>query len=111
MTFLQRLKDGVNHAEIDIRNHEPSYTDRWVRSINFWHNLAIIEKATSLEPSSILPPRPHPNRRYARRDKSRAGIARRVARRIVPLSIRRAVLSATTRIGSAQAGGRDRAGG
>ncbi|MCJ7711267.1 MAG: class I SAM-dependent methyltransferase [Chloroflexi bacterium] len=35
MTFLQRLTDGINHAESDIPDYEPSYADRWVRSISF----------------------------------------------------------------------------
>jgi hypothetical protein len=110
MTFLQRLTDGINHAEFDIPNYEPSYTDRWVRSISFWHNLAIIEKAANVEGSNLLPPHPRSSRRYARRDPGRAARARRLARRIVPLSIRRAGVAAATRLGSARSGGHGRPG-
>ena len=111
MTFLQRLTDGLNYAEFDIPDYEPSYTDRWVRSISFWHNLAIIEKAPNLERSNLLPPHPRPNRRYAGHSKSRPGRARRIFRRLVPLSLRRAVLSAAKRVGSTMPGGRRGTGG
>lgn len=110
MTFLQRLTDGVNHAEFDIPNYKPSYADSWVRAISFWHNLAIIEKAPNLERSNLLPPHPRPKRRYARRHQSRIGTFRRVIRRIVPLFIRRSVVSVSSRVGSALSGGHDRTG-
>ena len=117
MTLLQRLTDGLNYAEFDIPNYVPTYTDLWVRSITFYHNIAFIEKAPNLERSNMLPPHPRPNRRFAlpppkpperpvekapldrarkarakpARAKTPASAVRRVARRIVPRPVRQAL--------------------
>lgn len=91
MTMLQALVDGLNYAELDVPGYEPTYTDRWVESVTFYHNLAFIQKGPNLEPSSLLPPHPRSERHFA---KPAAGPAvstpRRVVRRVVPRRLRRA---------------------
>jgi hypothetical protein len=52
MTFLKNLVDGVNHAERPA--YQPSYFDRNIRSISFFHNLAFIEKGVNDEPSNVI---------------------------------------------------------
>ena len=43
MTFLQELVDGLNYAEFDIPNYVPAYTDTWIRSLTFYHNMAFVQ--------------------------------------------------------------------
>ena len=96
MTFLQALVDGLNYAELDLPSYTPSYTDRWVRSMTFYHNIAFIQKGQNDEGSNRLPPHPRAERRYARRPRRTAALPRysprRLARAIVPLRIRRRLL-------------------
>ena len=105
MTMLQSLVDGLNHAEFDIPLYEPIYTDQWVRSVTFYHNLAFIQKGPNLEPSHLLPPHPRETRRFAKPPATKARIAkggaakalasrspRRIFRSVVPLPIRRAAV-------------------
>jgi hypothetical protein len=66
MTMLEALADGVNYAELDIEGYEPTYTDRWVKSVTFYHNLAFIQKGPNLEQSNLLPPHPRTRRHFAR---------------------------------------------
>lgn len=91
MTLLQALVDGLNHAELDVAHYEPTYTDRWVRSVTFYHNLAFVQKGPNLEPSNLLPPHPRDRRHFARpappRTTPRRG-PRRVLRRLLPVRIR-----------------------
>jgi hypothetical protein len=89
MTLLQRLADGLNYQEFDIPAYEPSYTDRWVQSLIFYHNLAFILKGSNLEPSNSLPAHPRSGQRYSARA---ARSPRQVFRRAVPLTIRRALV-------------------
>jgi len=97
MTMLQSLVDGINHAEFDIPFYEPTYTDKWVRSATFYHNLAFIEKGLNIEPSHLLPPHPRATRRFAKPPAAKARPVRvraprslrGVFRSVVPLSIRR----------------------
>jgi hypothetical protein len=89
MTLLQRLADGLNYQEFDVPAYEPSYTDRWVQSLTFYHNLAFIQKGGNLEPSNQLPPHPRSGQRYTARA---ARSPRTIFRRVVPLTIRRALV-------------------
>ncbi len=90
MTLLQRLADGLNYAEFDIAGYEPTYTDLWITSIAFYHNIAFIEKGPNLERSNMLPPHPRASRRYARPPARRpVHPFRRFARRVVPQPVRR----------------------
>lgn len=106
MTMLQALVDGINHAEYDIPGYEPTYTDRWIRSMTFYHNLAFIQKGPNLEGSHLLPPHPRDARRFAK-PATTAGAARSraakprgprtpraIVRAVVPFAIRRAVVGA-----------------
>ena len=90
MTMLASPVDGLNYAEFDLPLYQPTYTDRWIRSMTFYHNLAFIQKGPNLESSSMLPPHPRTARHFA---KAAAGPAvpapRRALRRIVPRRLRR----------------------
>jgi hypothetical protein len=92
MTMLQGLVDGLNHAEFDVIGYQPSYTDRWVTSITFYHNLAFIQKGPNDEGSTMLPAHPRSVRRFAKpapRPRARASKARRWIRKVVPIAVRR----------------------
>ena len=104
MTMLQRLTDGLNYQEFDIPGYEPTYTDIWVRSLSFYHNIAFIQKGANLEPSNMLPPHPRSAQRYAVRA---PGPARRLFRRVVPMPVRRALVR-SGRATLARFGGRAR---
>jgi Methyltransferase domain len=96
MSMLLGLADGVNYAELDIPRYEPTYTDRWVRSVTFYHNLAFVQKGPNLETSNRLPPHPRARRRYATaRAVSRP---RRVVRSLVPRGLRRAAVDIGRRV-------------
>jgi hypothetical protein len=97
MTFLHALADGLNYAEFDIPDYVPTYTDRHVRSMTFYHNLAFIQKGANVEPSNMLPPHPRPARHFARK-RRRPGRMRRAVRVLVPSSIRRAALRIADRV-------------
>ncbi len=51
MDLVKDLVDGLNHEEY-VDPHEPSYTDRWVRSVHCYHNLVVIEKGNNVEGSN-----------------------------------------------------------
>ena len=52
MDMVKDLVDGLNHEEFVLEGYEPSYTDRWVRSVHCYHNLVFIEKGDNLEGSN-----------------------------------------------------------
>jgi hypothetical protein len=100
MTMLQSIVDGLNHAELDIPHYEPTYTDRWVQAVTFYHNLAFIQKGPNLEPSNLLTPHPRETRRFAKpapakRPSPARGprSLRRIFRSVVPLPIRRVAVN------------------
>lgn len=93
MELLHALADGLNYAEFDIPFYEPTYTDRWVSSVTFYHNIAFIHKGPNVEPSHLLPPHPRPTRRFARPAQvppRRSHTVRTWVRTVVPLRLRRA---------------------
>jgi hypothetical protein len=99
--MLQSIVDGLNHAEFDIPHYEPTYTDRWVQAVTFYHNLAFIQKGPNLEPSNLLTPHPRETRRFAKpaaaKRPARSGAPRsprRIFRSVVPLPIRRVAVNA-----------------
>lgn len=49
INFLKGLIDGLNHREFMIADYEPSYFDRHVNGISFYHNLAFINKGINDE--------------------------------------------------------------
>jgi hypothetical protein len=103
MTFLQSLVDGLNHAEFDIADYVPSYSDTWVRSVTFYHNLAFIQKGPNVDGSNFLPPHPRtrqvfnvPTPRRAKRQP--ASWPRRSIRRLIPRPVRAAIVGPARRV-------------
>ncbi|MET7682445.1 hypothetical protein [Streptomyces sp. NPDC005423] len=52
MGLLKRLTDGLNYEEFVDDDYEPTYFDRNIRSVHFFHNLVIIEKGVNAEGSN-----------------------------------------------------------
>lgn len=52
MAAFKRLADGLNHAE-RIR-YQPTFLDRNVRAVHFYHNLVFVERGPNDEGSNIL---------------------------------------------------------
>lgn len=48
MDLVKDLVDGLNFEEYVVP-HEPTYTDRWVRSVHCYHNLVVVEKGDNTE--------------------------------------------------------------
>lgn len=57
MAFLKSLVDGLNYEEFLDNDYKPTYLDRHVFAIHFYHNLCILEKKENMEGSIILPPK------------------------------------------------------
>lgn len=49
MSMLKALADGLNYEEYVDADFEPSYSDRHIVAVHFYHNLVIIEKDTNAE--------------------------------------------------------------
>lgn len=62
MNLLKSLVDGLNHREYPAAAYEPSYLDRHVVAVHFYHNLAFVQKGVNDEPSNVIL-RPEPPRR------------------------------------------------
>lgn len=56
MGYLKSLVDGLNHAEFDIPNYKPTYFDKHITSIQFYHNLAFVYKGENDEESNCIGP-------------------------------------------------------
>lgn len=52
--YFKSLIDSLNYEELIIDNYEPSYFDRYIKSIHFYHNLIVIEKDDNNEGSNYL---------------------------------------------------------
>jgi len=52
MGFFKSLVDGLNHAEFEKREYCPTYLDRHIVSIQFYHNLIFVVKGTNDCPSN-----------------------------------------------------------
>jgi len=52
MAFFKSLADGLNHAEFIRPGYVPSYYDRHIVSMHFYHNLAFIYKGQNDEGSN-----------------------------------------------------------
>jgi hypothetical protein len=103
MSFLHELADGLNYAELDVPNYEPTAFDVAITSVTFYHNLAFIQRGRNDEPSNFLPPHPRSATVYAavkpgaaggtsgaKKPRRRGGSpVRRLARRVVPEPVRR----------------------
>ena len=44
MGFLKQLVDGLNYTEYEIDNYEPTYFDRHIVAMHFYHNMVFIRK-------------------------------------------------------------------
>jgi len=98
MTFLQELVDGLNYAEFDIPNYVPAYTDTWIRSLTFYHNMAFVQKGANTDGSNVLQPHPRPATVLALASapastRSPASPPRRWFRRLVPKRLRGVMIS------------------
>ena len=51
--YFKRLIHGVNHAEQLGRSSEPTYYDKNIVGISFYHNLIVIEKAPNTDGSPL----------------------------------------------------------
>lgn len=54
MNFFKQLVDGLNHVEYIRPGFEPSYFDKHIVSIHFYHNLIFIYKGMNEEPSNLV---------------------------------------------------------
>jgi len=54
MNFLKSLVDGLNYEEFAVDNYVPTYFDKNIISIHFYHNLAFIYKGDNNEGSNKL---------------------------------------------------------
>jgi hypothetical protein len=52
MSFFKSLADGLNHVEFKLPGYEPSYFDRHVIALRFYHNLVFVQKGLNDEPST-----------------------------------------------------------
>ena len=52
MGFLKALVDGLNYEEFPDKTYEPTYFDRHITSIHFYHNLVFIYKGDNAEGSN-----------------------------------------------------------
>ena len=52
MNFVKTLTDGLNYQEIARKNYQPSYLDRNIASLHFYHNLVFIYKGKNEEGSN-----------------------------------------------------------
>jgi hypothetical protein len=49
MEFFKRLADGLNYVEYPIPEYEPTYFDRHIVEMAFFHNLIFIRKGSNDE--------------------------------------------------------------
>lgn len=54
MGFLKGLVDGLNHVEFELPGYKPSYFDKHVTSMHFYHNLAFMYKGNNDEKSNAI---------------------------------------------------------
>ncbi|HJY77454.1 MAG TPA: class I SAM-dependent methyltransferase [Burkholderiales bacterium] len=52
--FLKSLADAVNYQELARRGYEPTYFDRNVTAVHFYHNLVFVTKGANEEPGGGL---------------------------------------------------------
>jgi hypothetical protein len=55
MSVLKRLVDGLNHREVPrAADFNPSYFDRHIVALHFYHNVVFVQKGLNDEPSNVL---------------------------------------------------------
>jgi hypothetical protein len=53
MAYFKRLADGLNHAEYPIADYRPTFFDKNIVEISFFHNLIIIRKGMNDEETNV----------------------------------------------------------
>lgn len=56
VNFFKRLVDSLNYKEFVNENYEPTYFDKNIISIHFYHNLVFIYKGDNNEESNVILP-------------------------------------------------------
>jgi hypothetical protein len=54
MGFFKALIDGLNHQEFLLPNYTPTYCDRHIVAMHFYHNLIIVDKGLNDEQSNMV---------------------------------------------------------
>lgn len=54
ISFFRKLADGLNHAEYLVPGYEPTYYDRNILSLHFYHNMVVIHKGANTAPSNLV---------------------------------------------------------
>jgi hypothetical protein len=54
MNFLKSLTDGLNHCEFNDPDYVPSYHDRHIVEMHFYHNICFIRKGQNDQKSCVL---------------------------------------------------------
>lgn len=54
MGFLKALVDGLNYEEYDLDTYAPTYFDKHIVGMHFYHNIAFIYKGQNEEGSNVL---------------------------------------------------------
>lgn len=54
MNFFKSITDGINHTEFINDNYQPTYLDKHVSSIHFYHNLIFLYKENNKKTSSTI---------------------------------------------------------
>lgn len=54
MGFLKSLIDGLNHSEYIIPGYKPSYNDKHIVALHFYHNLVFVMKGVNDETSTMV---------------------------------------------------------
>lgn len=52
MNYFKALVDGLNHAEYPIAGYQPTFYDRNIVEISFFHNMVFIQKGNNDEASN-----------------------------------------------------------
>src|SRR5262249_28193075 len=52
MEFFKRLIDGLNYQEFELKDYLPTFYDRHIVSIHFYHNIIFIQKGLNDEKSN-----------------------------------------------------------
>ena len=57
MNYFKALVDGLNHEEFTAEDYVPTYFDKHITAMHFYHNLIFIYKGSNDEGSNIIPKR------------------------------------------------------
>ena len=54
MNYFKSLIDGLNHEEFTMDDYVPTYFDKHITAMHFYHNLVFIYKGRNNEGSNII---------------------------------------------------------